>query len=336
MIRDGTVFDDDHLPNEIVGRNSHMNEVTDALSPIEDGFRAENCFLFGPSGAGKTTVARAAVRELRREVLDVPHAYVNCWQDYSRYAVLEQLARDLVSAGVSRGASTGRLIERIQQTLDGPGVVILDEVDQLRETEVLYDIHEIRGLSWIGIANREIDLLADLDDRVTSRISVSYRVHFDKYDAETIAEILERRARAGLGPDAVDERALAQIAEASEGDARTAITALRVAARKATQEGRDEISPQLVETSMAAAGREVRQKAISKLNSHQRTVYEVVRDNGPLIQQDLYEEYERRHDEPVSLRYLRGQYLPKLEHYNLIDSERTGEGTRYELIEAGW
>lgn len=55
MIRDGTVFDDDHLPNEIVGRNSHMNEVTDALSPIEDGFRAENCFLFGPSGAGKTT-----------------------------------------------------------------------------------------------------------------------------------------------------------------------------------------------------------------------------------------------------------------------------------------
>lgn len=27
-----------------------MNEVTDALAPIQDGFRAENCFLFGPSG----------------------------------------------------------------------------------------------------------------------------------------------------------------------------------------------------------------------------------------------------------------------------------------------
>lgn len=47
-----------------------MNEVTDALSPVEDGQRAENCFLFGPSGAGKTTVAKAAVRELRREGRD--------------------------------------------------------------------------------------------------------------------------------------------------------------------------------------------------------------------------------------------------------------------------
>ena len=55
--------------------------------------------------------------------------------------------------------------------------------------------------------------LAELDDRVTSRISVSYRVRFDQYDEATIAEILERRARAGLGPDAVDERVLAQIAE---------------------------------------------------------------------------------------------------------------------------
>lgn len=127
---------------------------------------------------------------------------------------------------------------------------------------------------------------------------------------------------------------LARIAESSEGDARAAITALRVAARKATQEGLEEIPPRLVETSMAAAGREVRQKAISKLNSHQRTAYEVVRDQGPMIQKDLYEEYQRRHDSPVSLRYLRGQYLPKLKHYNLIESELTGEGKRYELIEA--
>ncbi|WP_241989405.1 AAA family ATPase [Halorubrum sp. SP9] len=73
-----------------------MNEVTDALAPIQEDVRAENCFLFGPSGVGKTTVAKAAVRELRQEVLEVPYAYVNCWQDYTRNAVLEQISRDLV------------------------------------------------------------------------------------------------------------------------------------------------------------------------------------------------------------------------------------------------
>lgn len=197
-----------------------MNEVMDALAPIQNRLSAENCFLFGPSGVGKMTVARAAVRELRQEVLDVPHAYVNCWQDYTRNAVLEQLARDLVGAALPRSSSTGHLIDLITDNLREPGIVILNEVDQLRETKVLYDLHEIRGLSWIGIANREVDLFADLDDRITSRISVGYRVRFDSYGENTIAEILDRRAREGLGPGAVDEDVLARIARLSEGDAR--------------------------------------------------------------------------------------------------------------------
>lgn len=333
MIRDGTVFDDDHLPTSIVGRNRHMNQVTDALAPIEDGFRAENCFLFGPSGAGKTTVARAAVRELRQEVLDVPHAYVNCWQDYTRNAVLEQLARDLVGAAVPRSAPTGRLIERIQHDLNGPGVVILDEVDQLRETEVLYDLHEIRGLSWIGIANREIDLLADLDDRITSRISVAYRVRFDSYGEDTTVEILDRRAREGLGPSAVSRDVLTRIARLAEGDARRAIAALRVAARMASREGLSAIPARLVEDAVADAKREVRQKTISKLNTHQRVLYEVLSEEGGLIQKDLYARYQTTHDDPVTLRYLRENHLPKLEHYNLVEVKQRGGTKQYHLVD---
>lgn len=59
--------------------------MTDVPEPIEDGQRAENCFVFGPSGAGKMSVVSAVVRKLRPEVLDIPHAYVNC--GYSLYGV---------------------------------------------------------------------------------------------------------------------------------------------------------------------------------------------------------------------------------------------------------
>ena len=332
VISDGAVFEDDYLPSPIVGRNSHMNEVTDALAPIQNGLRAENWLLFGPSGVGKTTVARAAVRELRREVLDVPHAYVNCWQDYTRNAVLDQLARGLVGAALPRTASTGHLIDLITDNLHGPGVVILDEVDQLRETNVLYDLHEIRGLSWIGIANREVDLLADLDDRVTSRISVGYRVHFDSYGEDTIAEILDRRAREGLGPSAVDDEVLERIARLSEGDARRAIAALRVGARMASREGLAAIPARLVDDAVADAKREVRQKTISKLNTHQRALYEVLAEEDGLIQKELYARYEEHHDDPVTLRYLRENYLPKLEHYNLVDVEQDRGSKRYHLV----
>ena len=81
-----------------------MNEVTDALAPIEDGQRAENCFLFGPSGAGKTTVARAAVRELRREVLDVPYACVNRKRDYTLNVVIERISRSPCQRGQAQNS----------------------------------------------------------------------------------------------------------------------------------------------------------------------------------------------------------------------------------------
>jgi len=331
MIRDGTVFDDDHLPREIVGRNSHMNEVTTALAPIEQGEQAENCFLFGPSGVGKTTVARASVRELRKEVLEVPYAYVNCWQNYTKNAVLMCLAQDLVDAAVARNASNRQLTKTIHQQLDSPGVVILYEVDQLAETEVLYDLHQISGISWIAVANREIDLFAGLEDRIHSRMSVGFRVTFRQYDDDTITDILERRAREGLGSNVVSRDVLARIARLSEGDARTAITALRVAARKAAQNGLLSIPVRIVEESILAAGQEVRQKTISKLNQHQRVIFEVLESEGALIQKELYERYSEQHDDPVTLRYLRQKHLPKLEHYGLVETERNGSGKLYAL-----
>jgi Cdc6-like AAA superfamily ATPase len=331
MIRDGTVFDDDHLPREIVGRNSHMNEVTTALAPIEQGEQAENCFLFGPSGVGKTTVARASVRELRKEVLEVPYAYVNCWQNYTKNAVLMCLAQDLVDAAVARNASNRQLTKTNHQQNDSPALVILDEVDQLSETEVLYDLHQISGVSWIAVANREIDLFAGLEERVHSRMSVGFRVMFNAYDDDTITEILDRRAREGLGSSVVSRDVLARIARLADGDARTAITALRVAARKSTQAGLSSIPARIVEESVFAAGEEVRRKTISKLNQHQRVIYEVLESEGSLIQKDLYERYSEAHNDPVTLRYLRQKHLPKHDHYGLVKTERKGSGKLYIL-----
>lgn len=331
MLRDGTVFDDDHLPREIVGRNSQMNEVTDALAPIEDGGRAENCFLFGPSGAGKTTVARAAVRALRREVLEVPTAYVNCWKDYSRSGVLERAAKNLAGAAVPKNAAARDLIDTLQVSLDAPSVIVLDEVDQLRDPGTLYDLHSVHGLAWICIANREVDLLARMDERVRSRVSVGYRVQFDRYDVDTVTEILDRRARQGLDPGAVERDTLRRIAELVDGDARRAITALRVAARKAEREGLSRIPSRLADDAVFDAEAVVRRKTVSKLNHHQRVLYECIEDHGPLIQKELYERYEAEHPDPITLRALRKGHLPKLEHYNLIETERGGSGKEYRV-----
>jgi len=331
MIRDAAVFDDEHLPREIVGRNAQMNEVTDALAPVEDGHRAENCFLFGPSGAGKTTVARAAVRELRREVLEVPTAYINCWKDYTRVSVLERAIKELAGVGMPKSSPARDLIDELQNSIDSPSVIILDEVDQLQDMRLLYDLHSVQGLGWICIANREVDLMARLDERIKSRVSVGYHVQFDRYDVDTVAEILDRRASQGLEPGSIDRETLERIARLVDGDARRGITALRVAARLAATEGLSMIPERLVDEAVSTAEEEVRQKTISKLNRHQRILYECLKEDGPLIQKELHQRYAERHPDPITQRAIRKSHLPKLHHYNLIESEREARGRVYRL-----
>ena len=164
-----------------------------------------------------------------------------------------------------------------------------------------------------------------------TKSSVGFRVTFRQYDDDTITEILDRRAREGLGSNVVSRDVLARIARLSEGDARTAITALRVAALKAAKDGLSSIPTRIVEESILAAGQEVHRKTISKLNQHQRVIYEVLESEGPLIQKELYERYTEQHNNTVTLRYLREKHLPKLEHYGLVETERNGSGKVYTL-----
>jgi Cdc6-like AAA superfamily ATPase len=119
----------------------------------------------------------------------------------------------------------------------------------------------------------------------------------------------------------------------ADGDARRAITALRVGARKAEREGLSSIPKRLVDGAVADAEAEVRQKAVSKLNDHQRVLYECIEEWGPLIQKELYENYQAEHPDPITLRALRERHIPKLKHYNLIEAERTGSGKEYRLAE---
>ena len=137
----------------------------------------------------------------------------------------------------------------------------------------------------------------------------------------------------GLGPGAVDDDVLTRIARLSEGDASRAIAALRVGARMASRDGLAAIPSRLVEDAVADAKREVRQKTISKLNTHQRALYEVLTEEDGLIQKELYARYEEHHDDPVTLRYLRENYLPKLEHYDLVEIEWDRGTKRYSLVD---
>ena len=132
-------------------------------------------------------------------------------------------------------------------------------------------------------------------------------------------------------PAAIERAELEVIADAASGDARVAITTLRIAARHANQQSESSITGDILENALPKARQELRQKNIDALAPHQRAVYEVIEAYGEISPGELYPEYRSRVEDPKSDRTIRN-YLNKLERYNLVTSEGTTRDRVYRCI----
>ena len=332
MIQDARVLQDEFIPKEVEHRDQEMNTLAGALDPVTRNEPAETVFLFGPSGSGKTCLARFALDRLREAVIDLNRQYVNCWQDYTRFRALYRILEAIgPTTDIHRQSTpTDALLERLHD-YDGPEfIVILDEVDQLHDDDLLYDLYRTAGISMILIANREEELFAQLDNRLVSRLHASRRIRFEKYDLDELVAILEDRIRWGLAEDALTRDQLACIADAAAGDARVAIGILRSAARQAEEADVEEIDSGTLHDAIPKGKLEVQQKNVKQLIPHQRVPYEIVREHDAISPGELYDQYRDRVDDPRSDRTVRN-HLSKLAHYNLIVKSGDGRGRTYRL-----
>ncbi len=134
MITNARVLQQEFIPGEVKHRDAEVSHLSDTLRPLSTGNgRPTPSFLCGPSGVGKTCIARYTVTQLRENVVELNHQYVNCWEDYSRFKTLYRILDGINQTIDIHRQSTPRdeLLDRLR-AYDGPRyVVILDEVDQL-------------------------------------------------------------------------------------------------------------------------------------------------------------------------------------------------------------
>jgi orc1/cdc6 family replication initiation protein len=333
MIVDARVLRPEFVPRDVVHRDSEVRHLSNALAPILDGDPAETALLCGPSGAGKTCIARFAVSRLRENALDVDRQYVNCWEDSTRFKTLYRLLEGLDRAFDIHRQSTPKdeLLERLRDHDGPPYVVVLDEADQLDDTGVLYDLYRLPGLTMVLIANDETELFSRFDDRLVSRLQTSTRVRFEKYRLNELVSILEDRVRWGLREGIITTEQLTAIADAAAGDARVAIGILRTAARRADRQAMDSIPGSVIEMAVPEAKAEITRKDTEKLTADQRTLYEIVAERGGIAPGELYERYTERVGNPKTKRMVRN-YLRKLRHYNLIAAEGENRGRTYRPV----
>jgi len=335
MIRDARVLRAGFVPREVEHRDAEVNHLSSVLEPITNGEPADTAIVTGPSGTGKTCISKFVTERLREEVLDVEAIYVNCWRNYTRFRTLYQILDDLGATIDIHRQSTphDELIDRLQQH-DGPRtVVILDEVDQLEDPSVIYDLHSLPQFAIICIANKEEELFSRVDDRLVSRLRSSEHVRMDKYHDEQLYDILSARAKWGLDEDVITDDQLYRIADAAAGDARLAIGILRTAAGKADRENYERITDDILLDAAEDARAQIKQKSLDSLTPHQRVVYDIVREHGPVGPSEIHEHYSEEVDDPRTKRTIR-TYLSKMAQYNLLEAEGTSRDREYAIIES--
>lgn len=332
MIQDARVLQDDYLPREIVHRHDEMSQIAGALEPVVDGDRPQHAVLTGPSGAGKTCIARATLDRLQEQVLDVHTAHVDCWLHSSDFRVLYKLLESVgTTYDIHRSTPLDELIDRLAD-IDKPYLLILDEADQLDDPGLLRQLYSIPQVTMILITNQERDLFDPLDNRLQSRLRGSEHVDFDTYSHDALVSILSDRVRWGLAPGAATDDQLSWMAEAACGNARDAISILRSAARRAQRANADGIRDADIEASIPKARAEIRQKSLDRLSQDQLALYEILRDQGECMPKEIFAAYTDRVNDPKSKRTVR-KYLRKLEQYNLVESEGRGPSRVYRVVE---
>ncbi|WP_435319187.1 Cdc6/Cdc18 family protein [Haloarchaeobius sp. TZWSO28] len=333
MITDPRVLREEWVPSEVRHRNAELNQLSTALRPVAGDDRPGSAFLYGPPGAGKTCCAQYIVEQFCREVRDVAHQYVNCWSDSTRFAVLERLLENLGAVGDIHRQSTpaDELVRRLRDHGE-PYVVVLDEVDVLRDTDVLYDLYQIPDVAVVLIANDEEEFLANLDPRLQSRLRTCTSIRMPPYATDQLVSILSDRVRLGFEPDSVATAQLERIADAAAGDARLAIGILRTAAQAAQEEGSETLAADHVTSAIPAAEHDMRRSTLSKLSAHQRVLYEIVRERGEVSSAALHDAYEERVTDP-HVRRTRRKHLHKLCEYDLLAKEGEGRARTYRVVE---
>ncbi len=239
IIRDEAVLLETFIPRRLFHREGQLEALASCLRPVVKGRRPRNAFLYGPPGTGKTAMCLYVFRELSKYTGMAKPIYVNCWKSPTVHSMLCELVASL-KRFVHRREPVKELLLRFKAELkEGVLVIVaLDEIDQLRDQRILYDLLR-NGCGLVCIANDEKALM-NLDPRIRSSLQVE-EIAFPAYRDWELFDILWDRAKLALMPDTIERRQVRKIASFSGDDARVGLEIMRRAALLAEDEGKERI-----------------------------------------------------------------------------------------------
>ncbi|MBF8294207.1 MAG: family ATPase [Bacteroidetes bacterium] len=324
-IRNFDALSEDHMPEDIVARETQIAEMRACLSPAERGLKPIHAWLHGRPGTGKTTIARYVTSQLEHNTR-VESVYVNCWQHSTLFMVLQGIVEALRII-VPDNANTVVKLHRIRSKMkSSPLIVVLDEIDKTEPKErdrILYTLSSVSTVGTVAISNSRSSLF-ELEDRVRSRLGPTL-IAFDPYRVQDLYRILEARVKLSLAPTAYSAEVIERIATLAAGDARVAIQTLLKAAQLAESQGTRTISVDQITEAASAARKLKTQYTLAKMTEHHKLLYDLVVSAPQTTTSVLWASYQQRcqalDKRPIAERTF-NLYIHTLVVKGLIERER--------------
>jgi Cdc6-like AAA superfamily ATPase len=184
-------------------------------------------------------------------------------------------------------------LERYLQ--DDPVIVVLDDIDQIPQRErnsLIYNLLTLGNIGLICITGSMYPLLA-LHEKIHSRLNAR-RIKFQPYTHSDLLFLLKQRAQHALASGSWNEDILSKIAELSSGDARVAIQTLSSSAMLAEHALSGSIDHKHIRKAFNGIKDLKRIFCLRNLSEHHQLLYEIIKQRGEILSQDLREEYEKR------------------------------------------
>jgi cell division control protein 6 len=287
VFRDRPVLDFDWVPDQLPHRDEQLRMLTGYFRPVLEASAAQNVYVTGRVGTGKTAVSRKFAGELRKAVQDrggrLDVQYVNCRSNAADALVLTHVLTSLDERYPAKGFSTNEMLRDLRRKLSARQsnlLLILDEADALLQkagSDLVYQFTRFgQGeakaprVNLLLVSMRD-DLLMQMDEAARSTFKRSNVLRLEPYTAEQLADILADRVRRGFVAGTVTDDVVELIADiaAEEGDARYAIELLEHAGRLADSEQSEWVQAEHVRAAKANTRSFVTESKLRPLPRHQ-------------------------------------------------------------------
>ncbi len=321
ILLDETIFDETYVPEKLVSRECQIKEIARCLAPAKAGKSIRNIFVHGSPGVGKTIVCRWILKEN----FSKNSVYLNCWSKRSFHKAMEEI---LLQMGfvVHGSEPTSTLVKKLEKS--SRKIICLDEFDHLKDTDILYVL--ARNNYGIILVSNEKLCLSGIDSRISSGLFLN-EIEFKPYSRNEIFDILKERVSYGFRPNAISDSLLSIVSGMCNGDARIGLQILRVAAKDAESKGLENITIEEIKSAAKCARKYRLSYLFSKLNEHQRIIYEILKKNRTMESGKLFDEYRKSVTDIVTDRSYRN-YMERMEELGLVQSIGSGRWKKYEIV----